>query len=104
MKNADRTYKVHPVIDHLNNALMQNFSDMNQSIYEQISKFKESSSMKQYLQLKPIKQRFKWWVRCASSKSYLIFSFSKNIFDNFFNSLILIDELLQIGKYPVSIE
>lgn len=34
-------------------------------------KFKWCSSMRQYLQLKPIKQRFKWWVRCASSKSYL---------------------------------
>ena len=52
---------------------VQNYQsdDFDQSIDEHMTKFQGHSSMKQYLQLKPIKWGFKWWFRCASSTGYL---------------------------------
>ena len=36
-----------------------------------MTKFKGRSSMRQYLKMKPVKWNFKWWFRCANSNGYL---------------------------------
>ena len=60
-------YKICPLMDHFNAASIEALSpDSEQSIDEQMTKFKEKHSCKQYLQLKLIKWVFKWWCRYSS--------------------------------------
>ena len=49
---TDKGYKTKPIIDHLNDE---------QRIHEFMIRFKGRSLMRQYLKMKPIKWRFKWW-------------------------------------------
>ena len=57
-----QTYKIHPIIDHLNKSSQENYSnDPKQSTDERMTKFKGPPSMRQYLKMKPIKWGFKWW-------------------------------------------
>ena len=51
---------------------MDAFSDdCDQIIDKNITKFKEKSTMKKYLKLKPLKMGIKWYFRCASCIRYL---------------------------------
>ena len=59
---TDKGYKTKPIIDHLNDE---------QRIDEFMTRFKGRSLMRQYLKMKPIKWRFKWWFRCTSSTGHL---------------------------------
>ena len=53
---TDKTFKMRPVVDHLNLKLSEVLSnDSEQSIDEHIVKFKGRSGMKQYTKSKPIK-------------------------------------------------
>ena len=54
--------KIRPIMDHLNESCQAAFSNvLVQSIDEHIAKFKERSSTRQYLKMKPIKWEFLWW-------------------------------------------
>ena len=95
-----------------------------------MTKFKGRSSTRQHLKMKPIKWRFKWWFRCASSNSYfyefdfylgkkqnvevnlgegvvmqlsekLEGTFCTLLFDNFFNSPLLINKLFEENIYAI---
>ena len=51
---------------------MDAFSDdCDQIVDKNITKFKEKSTTKKYLKLKPLKLGFKWYFRCAGSIRYL---------------------------------
>ena len=126
-----QTYKLRPIIDHLNKSFQESYSnEPKQSIDEHMTKFKGRSSMRQYLKMKPIKHGFKWWFRCASSNDYLYEfrlylgkkqnvevnlgegvviqlsgklkgTFCTLFFDNFFNSPLLINKLFEENIYAV---
>ena len=69
---TDKTFKMRPVIDHLNSKFSEVLSnDSEQSIDEHMVKFKGRSRMKQYIKSKPIKCGFKFWFRCSSKSCYL---------------------------------
>lgn len=126
---TDKTYKIKPIIDHLNNQFSKSLSNSpTQSVDEHMCKFKGRSSMKQYIKNKPIKWGFKYWYRCDSKTGYL-YEFElyrgrkesteinlgasvvlklceelKNtycfvFFDNFFNGPLLIKRLHENGIY-----
>ena len=128
---TDKANKVRPLINHFKDALLDAYSNVcEQSIDEHMTKFKGRSSMKQYLKLKPIKWGFKWWFRYGSRTGYLYEfdlylgkkkdvevnlgegvvlqmteklhnSYCTVYFDNFFNSPVLIEKLLDNGIYGV---
>ena len=59
---TDKSYKIRPVIDHLNKVLAESLSNSPfKSVDEHIYKFKGRSSKKQYIKNKPIKWGFKYW-------------------------------------------
>ena len=68
-----QTYKLRPIIDHLNKSFQESYSnDPRQSLDERMTKLKGCSSMRKYLKIKPNKWGFKrWGFRCASSNGYL---------------------------------
>ena len=69
---TDKTFKMRPVIDHLNSKfseVLSNYSE--QSIDEHMVKFKGRSGMKQYIKSKPMKLGFKVWFRCSSKSGCL---------------------------------
>ena len=60
--NTDLLYKFHPLINSLNN-LYVNLCDSKQfSVHESIIFFKDSSSLKQYNPIKPMKRGCKLWI------------------------------------------
>ena len=64
---TDKSYKIHPVIEHLNKVFTERLSNSPfQSVDEHMCKFKGRLSMKQYIKNKPIKWGFKHWYRCDS--------------------------------------
>ena len=69
--HAYKTYKFRPLIDHFNNTFMDASDHVDQNIDKQMTKFKGRYFMGKYLHLKPIKQGFKWQLRCPSSTGYL---------------------------------
>ena len=127
----DKGFKICPVIDHFNNSFSNAVSnDELQSVDEHMVKFRGRSSVKQYVKNKPIKWRFKFWYRCASTIGYLYQlelylgkkdevelnlgesvvlkmckalekSYCTVYFDNFFNSPLLISKLFKKGIYGV---
>ena len=101
-----------------------------QSIDDHMTKFKGRSSMRQYLNMKPTKWGFKWWFRCTGSNGYLYElylylgrkqnvevnlgegvvmqlpeklkgTFCTLLFDNFFNSPLLINKLFEENIYTI---
>ena len=69
---TDKSYKIRPVIKHLNKVFAESLSNsLFQSVDEHICKFKGRSSMKQYKKNKPIKWGFKYWYRCDSETGYV---------------------------------
>ena len=67
-----KAFKLRPVIDHLNSELSKVLSNgSEQSIDEDMVKFKGRSEMKHYIKSKPIKWDFKFWFRCWSKSGYL---------------------------------
>ena len=124
-----KTYKV----DEFLNILLKNFKKNynlgeNVSIDESMIKFKECSSLKQYLPLKPAKRGFKVWTLADSKNGYvynfhiykgkdnhrninlseyvvkdmvsdLEFSYRKVYFDNYFTTPNLLEYLHKKGIY-----
>ena len=69
---TDKSYKICPVIEHLNKVLAESLSiSPFQSVDEHMGKVKDGSSMKQYIKNKPTKWYFKYWYRCDSETSYV---------------------------------
>ena len=69
---TDKTFKMRPVIDHLNSKfseVLSNYSE--QGIDEHMVKFKGRSGMKQYIKSKPMKLGFKFWFLCSSKSGCL---------------------------------
>ena len=61
-----------PVMEHLNSNFFEVLSnDSEQSIDEDMMKFKGISGMEQYIKSKPIKQGFQFWFCCSSKSGYL---------------------------------
>ena len=68
---TDKSYKIRPVIEHLNKAFSESLSNSPfQSIDKHMCKFKGRLSMKQYIESKPKKWSFKDWYRCDSETGY----------------------------------
>ena len=69
---TDKAFKMRPVIDHPNSKFYDVLSnDSQQSIDENMVKFKGRSGVKQYIKSKPIKWSFKSWFCCSSKFGYL---------------------------------
>ena len=69
---TDKSYKIRPVIEHLNKVFAESLSNSPfQSVDEHMCKFKGRSSMKQYIKNKPIKRGFKYWYRCYGETGYV---------------------------------
>ena len=69
---TDKSYKIRPVIEHLNKVFAESLSNSPfQSVDEHMCKFKGRSSMKQYIKNKPIKWGFKYWYKCYSETGYV---------------------------------
>ena len=130
-KESDKGCKICPLIDHFNKVFPEAMSDdSEQTIDEQMVKFKGRSSMKQYVKNKPIKWGFKFWFRCGSKmgclqemdmylgkKQQLEHSLGEEVviqlsqklndtyctlfFNNFFNSPSLVETLYQHGIYGI---
>ena len=130
---TDKLYKIRPVIEHLNKVFAESLSNSPfQSVDEHMCKFKGRSSMKQYLKNKPIKWGFKYWYRCDSEAGHvyqlefyqgwkekkelnlgsivvldlpqvLEYTYCHVFFDNFFNSITLIQQLHDNGLYGLGI-
>ena len=64
--------KFQPLIDHFN-IIYQRSAEIvsDHSIDEHMVKFKGHNSMKQYVQNKPIKWGFKFWLRCDAATGYI---------------------------------
>ena len=128
---SSKSFKIDPVIDHLNCAFKNAFADdSGQSIDEHTVKFKGKSGMKQYIKSKPIRWGFKAWMRCPSNIGYA-YHFKLNLekkskndlpvgeyfildlvegfkntyatifFDNFFSSPTLIQKLYDDELYDI---
>ena len=70
--NTDKDFKMRPFIDHRYLKFSEVLSnDSEQSIDENMVKFKGRSGMKQYIKSKPIKWGFKFWSYCLSKSCYL---------------------------------
>ena len=69
---TDKSYKICPVIGHLNKVFSGSLSNSPfQSVDKHMCKFKGRSSMKQYIKNKSIKWGFKYWYRCDSETGYV---------------------------------
>ena len=67
-----KVLKMRPVIQHLNSKFSEVISsDSEQSIDENMVKFKKRSGMKQHIKSKPKKWSFKFLIHCSSKSSYL---------------------------------
>jgi len=67
-QNYDKLYKVRHYLDHLSKTCLQCMNPNEfQSIDESMIKFKGRSTMKQYMPMKPIKKRYKIWVRAEQT-------------------------------------
>ena len=68
----DKGHKVKSLINHFSQSFSNSVSnDDSQSHDEHMMKFKGRSSMKQYVNDKPVKWGFKFWYHCASETGYL---------------------------------
>jgi len=68
----DRLYKVRPLLLKLNKEFNEQcISSTSQSIDEAMILFKDRSSLKQYMPLKPVKPGYKVWVRSYSRTVYI---------------------------------
>ena len=69
---TDKSYKIRPVIEHLNKVFDESLSNsLLQSVDKPMCKSKGRSSMKQYIKYKPIKWNFYYWYRCGSETGYV---------------------------------
>ena len=69
---TDKSYKIRPVIKHLNNVFVESLSNsLFQSFDKHMCKFKDRPSMKQYIKNKLIKWGFKYCYRCNSETGYV---------------------------------
>ena len=69
---SDKSWKHRPHISHFHKSFFWCISnDASQSVDELMVKFKGCSSIKQYVNNKPIKWGFKFWNCCASKAWYL---------------------------------
>ena len=69
---TDKSYKIRPVIKHLNNVFVESLSNsLFQSVDKHMCKFKDRPSMKQYIKNKLIKWGFKYCYRCNSETGYV---------------------------------
>lgn len=122
----DRLYRLRPFIDHLNEKFQAGMKpSRNQSIDESMIKFKGRVKFVQYMPMKPIKRGYKVWVRAEKNSYVMQFQIytgqeessekglgarvikelsssleGKNynvFFDNFFNSVDLLDYLKKKG-------
>ena len=60
-RQTGKGFKIRPIIDHLNESFQAVFSNEPEQIIDKhMTKFKGSSSMRQYLKMKPQKCGFKW--------------------------------------------
>ena len=68
-----KDYKVRSLVNHFKQSLSNSVStdDSDDSDDEHMVKFKDQSSMKQYVKNKSFKWDFKFWHRCASEAEYL---------------------------------
>ena len=88
-RQTGKGFKIRPIIDHVNESFQAVFSNGPEKIIDKhMTKFKRSSSMRQYLKMKPQKCGFKWCFWCCSSTGYLYefdlyFSWKKDIEVNF---------------------
>ncbi|GAB0095806.1 hypothetical protein DMENIID0001_112360 [Sergentomyia squamirostris] len=126
---TDRANKVRPILDHFNASFQKaREPSSRQAVDEHMVKFKGKNRMKQYMKDKPIKWGFKIWCRCDSDTGYLyecdvyqgrktlpdyglgecvVLQLSEKIqnigcelyFDNFFNSTLLQQALLERGIF-----
>jgi len=120
---------VRPVLDSIRQSFLENYCPQKENaIDEAMVPFKDRSSLKQYVPLKPVKCGFKVWVRADSTNGYICDfsvytgkeeSVEKDIdpkvvkklcqpladgnyhvfFDNFFSTVKLFDDLLEDGIY-----
>ena len=68
----DRLAKVRPVIKSVKKSFIDSYKPHRENaIDEAMIKFKGRSSIKQYLPMKPVKRRFKVWVRADSLNGYI---------------------------------
>ena len=125
----DRIGKVRLVLDPLAERFLSLYNpNCECSVDEAMVAFKGRSSMKQYLPLKPVRRGFKIWVRADSMNGYVsefqvylgkqdssedglgarvVKDLTRKIqhkqhhvyFDNYFNSLPLLTDLLNVGVY-----
>ena len=71
-QKIDKAYQVRPVTSHFNDIFLACVSnDSTQGVDEYIIKFKERSSMRQYVKNKPINWELKFWYHYASKTGYL---------------------------------
>ena len=71
-RTQDRLWKVRPIISAVVAACRTNYRPhREQAVDEAMVAFKEKSSMKQYLPMKPEKRGFKVWVRSDSHNGYV---------------------------------
>ena len=61
---TDKSYKIRPVIEHLNKVFAESLSNSPfQNVDKHMCRFEGRSSMKQYIKNKPIKWGVKYWYR-----------------------------------------
>lgn len=66
--NYDKLYKIRPYINKIRESFKNNYyPTQNIAIDESMVKFKERSSLKQYMPKKPTKRGYKVWTKCAST-------------------------------------
>jgi hypothetical protein len=76
----DRLHKLRPVIDALNSRLKEVYiASSVVAVDEGMVPFKARSSMKQYMQMKPVKRGYKVWCP-ADSRTGLVSKFDIDIF------------------------
>ena len=64
----DKLYKIRPLLEMLSKTYLKSYRPTKmQEIDESVIIFKGRSSIKQYMPLKPIKQRYKVWIRANSN-------------------------------------
>ena len=69
---TDISYKIRPVIEHLNKVFTKSLSNNPfESVDKHMCKFKGRSSMKQYIKNKLIKWSFKYLYRCDNETGYV---------------------------------
>jgi len=82
-KDYDKLYKIRPLLNCLSETFKKAYRPhQNLAVDESMVKFKGRSSMKQYMQNKPIKHGFKIWMLCDQSGYNLKFEIYTGKTDN----------------------